>query len=79
MEMQTGRDWEDRLQDEGTWERIKGKIRETWGDLTDDEMDQARGNFEQFTGRVKEKTGESAEEIKRKFRDWSRDDYEEPI
>jgi uncharacterized protein YjbJ (UPF0337 family) len=71
MELQTGRDWEDRLQDEGTWDRIKGKIRETWGDLTDDDMDQARGNFEQFAGRVKEKTGESAEEIQRKFRDWT--------
>jgi len=71
MELQTGRDWEDRLQDEGTWDRIKGKIRETWGDLTDDDMEQARGNFEQFTGRVKEKTGESAEEIQRKFREWT--------
>jgi uncharacterized protein YjbJ (UPF0337 family) len=71
MELQTGRDWEDRLQDEGTWDRIKGKIRETWGDLTDDDVDQARGNFEQFTGRVKEKTGESAEEIQRKFREWT--------
>jgi uncharacterized protein YjbJ (UPF0337 family) len=71
MELQTGRDWEDRLQDEGTWDRIKGKIRETWGDLTDDDMDQARGNFEQFAGRVKEKTGESAEEIQRKFREWT--------
>jgi uncharacterized protein YjbJ (UPF0337 family) len=71
MELQTGRDWEDRLQDEGTWDRIKGKIRETWGDLTDDDMEQARGNFEQFAGRVKEKTGESAEEIQRKFREWT--------
>ena len=71
MELQTGRDWEDRLQDEGTWDRIKGKIRETWGDLTDDDMDQARGNFEQFAGRVKEKTGESAAEIQRKFREWT--------
>jgi len=71
MELQTDRDWEDRLQDEGTWQRIKGKIRETWGDLTDDDMDQARGNFEQFAGRVKEKTGESAEEVQRRFREWT--------
>jgi uncharacterized protein YjbJ (UPF0337 family) len=71
MELQTERDWEDRLRDEGTWERIKGKIRETWGDLTDDDLDQARGNFEQFAGRVKEKTGESAEEVKRRFREWT--------
>lgn len=71
MELQTGRDWEDRLQDEGTWQRVKGKIRESWGDLTDDEMEQARGNFDQFAGRVKEKTGETAEDIQRKFREWT--------
>jgi uncharacterized protein YjbJ (UPF0337 family) len=71
MEMQTGRDWEDRLQDEGAWQRVKGKIRETWGDLTDDEMEQARGNFDQFTGTVKEKTGETAETIQRKFQEWT--------
>ncbi|HSJ83013.1 MAG TPA: CsbD family protein [Acidimicrobiia bacterium] len=71
MELQTGRDWEDRLQDEGTWQRVKGKIRETWGDLTDDDMEKARGNFDQFAGRVKEKTGETAEDIQRKFAEWT--------
>lgn len=71
MELQTGRDWEDRLQDEGTWQRVKGKIRESWGDLTDDEMEHARGNFDQFAGKVKEKTGETAEDIQRKFREWT--------
>jgi uncharacterized protein YjbJ (UPF0337 family) len=71
MELQTGRDWEDRLQDEGTWQRVKGKMRETWGDLTDDDMEQARGNFDQFAGRVKEKTGETAEDIQRKFAEWT--------
>lgn len=74
MEMQTGRDWTERLQDEGVWERIKGKIRETWADLTDDEVEQARGNFEQFSGRVKQQTGESAEDVQRRFREWTHND-----
>jgi len=71
MELQTGTDWEDRLQDEGTWQRVKGKMREEWGHLTDDEMEQLRGNFEQFSGRVKEVTGETAEEIQRKLKEWA--------
>ncbi len=71
MEIQTDRAWHDRLQDEGTWDRVKGKIREQWGDLTDDEIDSARGNFEQFTGSVKQKTGESIETIQDKFRNWT--------
>jgi uncharacterized protein YjbJ (UPF0337 family) len=71
MELQTGTDWEDRLQDEGTWQRVKGKMREEWGHLTDDEMEQLRGNFEQFSGRVKEVTGETAEDIQRKIKEWA--------
>jgi len=71
MEIQTERAWHDRLQDEGTWDRLRGKIREQWGDLTDDEVDQARGNFEQFAGRVKQTTGETAETIQEKFREWT--------
>jgi uncharacterized protein YjbJ (UPF0337 family) len=71
MDIQTERPWHERLQDEGTWDRVKGKIREQWGDLTDDEIEQARGNFEQFSGRVKQMTGDTAENIQRKFEEWT--------
>lgn len=64
-------DWNDRLQDEGTWDKIRGKAREEWGDLTDDEMDQARGNWDQFVGTVKQKTGQTADAIEAKFREWT--------
>ncbi|HEX5696362.1 MAG TPA: CsbD family protein [Acidimicrobiia bacterium] len=71
MEIHTETAWHERLQDEGTWDRVKGKIREQWGDLTDDEVEQARGNFEQFSGRVKQVTGDTAENIQRKFEEWT--------
>jgi uncharacterized protein YjbJ (UPF0337 family) len=64
-------DWSDRLQDQGTWDRVRGNIRSTWGDLTDQEVEQARGNWEQFVGTVKQKTGETADAIERKFEDWT--------
>lgn len=64
-------DWNDRLQDQGTWDRVRGNIRSTWGDLTDQEVEHARGNWEQFVGAVKEKTGETADAIERKFEDWT--------
>ena len=69
--MEEDRDWNDRIQDEGTWEKERGNIREEWGDLTDQETEQARGNWEQFVGTVKEKTGESADAIERKFKEWT--------
>ena len=64
-------DFDTKLQVEGTWDQVKGKIREEWGDLTDDEVEQARGNFEQFVGTVKEKTGETADAIRDKIRRWA--------
>lgn len=64
-------DWNDQLQDEGTWDKVKGKARETWGELTDQEMEEARGNWDQFVGTVKEKTGETADAIEAKFKEWT--------
>lgn len=65
------RDWSERLRDEGTWQRVKGNIRAEWGDLTDQEVEQARGNWEKFLGAIKEKTGETADAIERKFEEWA--------
>lgn len=69
--MDTAYDWNDRLADSGRWDQVKGKIREQWGDVTDQELEQARGNFEQLVGKIKEKTGETADAIERKLRDWA--------
>jgi uncharacterized protein YjbJ (UPF0337 family) len=57
-------DWAQRMQDEGAWQQFKGSIREHWGDLTDDEMDQSRGSLEQLIGAIKEKTGETTDSIR---------------
>ncbi len=52
---------------EGKWEQMKGKIREQWADLTDDEAEQARSDREQFFGKVQEKYGETRESAQQKF------------
>jgi uncharacterized protein YjbJ (UPF0337 family) len=57
------------LKTEGRFDRVKGRARSIWGDLTDDDFDKARGNVENLIGRIKEKTGESAEDIRRKLGD----------
>jgi uncharacterized protein YjbJ (UPF0337 family) len=48
---------------EGKWQNAKGRIREAWGDLTDDELEQTHGNWDQLVGKIKEKTGETTESI----------------
>lgn len=67
----TNHDMSARLQMEGAWDKFRGKAREEWAELTDQELEEARGNWEQFVGTVKQKTGESAESIERKLEDWT--------
>ncbi len=52
---------------EGRWDQLKGKARQAWGNLTDDDLDVAEGNYEELIGRIKERTGESAEAIKERL------------
>lgn len=48
---------------EGNWNEIKGKLREKWGQLTDDDLPQIRGDAEQLIGAIQRKTGEAREAI----------------
>ena len=42
---------------EGNWKQFKGKIQEKWGDLTDDDLDQAAGKRDQLIGRLQARYG----------------------
>lgn len=46
---------------EGNWMQIKGKVRETWGKLTDDDIDVIAGRRDQLVGKIKEHYGKSVE------------------
>jgi uncharacterized protein YjbJ (UPF0337 family) len=49
----------------GNWNQLKGKIKEHWGQLTDNELDQAKGNVDQLIGVIQNKTGKARGEIER--------------
>ena len=55
---------------EGNWKQLKGKIKEKWGQLTDDEIDMMEGNREQFEGKIQEKYGIGKDQAKRNVDDW---------
>ena len=61
---------EDRIK--GNWKQFTGKAREQWGDLTDDEVQQAKGNREQLAGVIQKKYGIAKEEAERQVDDWQR-------
>lgn len=48
---------------EGQWNELKGQIQERWGGLTDDELQQARGNANQLIGLIQQRTGEARSAI----------------
>jgi uncharacterized protein YjbJ (UPF0337 family) len=50
---------------EGRWDQLKGRVQKLWGDLTDDDLQRAKGDFNRLVGVIKEKTGKTEEEIER--------------
>lgn len=55
---------------EGNWKQFKGKIKEQWGQLTDDDIDKMEGNREAFEGKIQEKYGIGKDQAKRNVDDW---------
>ena len=62
------------LRTEGRIDRIRGRVRQQWGALTDDDFDQAQGNTENLIGRIKEKTGDTVESIQSKLQEFFDED-----
>ena len=52
---------------EGKLDKLRGRIKESWGVLTDDDIDRAEGKLDRLVGTIKEKTGESADAIRDKL------------
>ena len=62
----------DRIQ--GNWKQFKGKAREQWGKLTDDDLDVVAGKRDQLTGRIQERYGIAKDVAERQIDDWTRRD-----
>jgi uncharacterized protein YjbJ (UPF0337 family) len=49
--------------DVGSSSKASGRIKQSWGVLTDDEIDQTEGKWDRVVGLIKEKTGDTAEAV----------------
>jgi uncharacterized protein YjbJ (UPF0337 family) len=56
-------DTDDRLQFEGKWDQMRGRVKEAWGVLSDDELDRTEGKWDRLVGTIKERTGEGVDAI----------------
>jgi uncharacterized protein YjbJ (UPF0337 family) len=55
---------------QGQWTQLKGRVREQWGKLTDDDLDQIQGRSEQLIGRIQERYGVARDEAERQLDNW---------
>lgn len=46
----------------GQWKQLKGKVKQQWGRLTDDELDQVNGRYDELAGLIQERYGYSRDE-----------------
>lgn len=52
----------------GKWKEIKGEIRKAWGNLTDDEVEQTKGNMESISGLIQQKFGLTKEQASERLK-----------
>lgn len=53
----------DRLELKGGWNELKGKIKQAYGDLTDDDLIREEGKDDELLGKLQQKTGKSRDEL----------------
>lgn len=57
---------------QGNWKQLKGKAKERWGKLTDDELDQVEGRRDQLAGKIQEKYGKTKEEAEKDVKEFQK-------
>ena len=55
---------------EGNWKQFKGRVKEKWGNLTDDDLDRVDGHREQLEGVIQERYGVAKDQVRRDIDRW---------
>ena len=53
-----------KLKMNGSWNEVKGKIKQEYGDLTDDDLTYEDGKDDELLGKIQQKVGKTKEELK---------------
>ena len=54
----------------GKWNQVKGKVKQKYADLTDDDLLYVEGKSDELLGRLQEKTGKTKEQLKDEIDKW---------
>jgi uncharacterized protein YjbJ (UPF0337 family) len=56
---------------EGNWKQFSGEVRKQWGKITDNELEEIRGEREKLAGRIQESYGITRDEANRQIDEWA--------
>ena len=56
----------------GNWKQLKGKVKEQWGKLTDDDLDVIAGKRDQLLGRIQARHGVTKDVAEQQIKDWEK-------
>ena len=57
---------------EGNWKQVTGRVKEQWGELTDDDLTVVAGRRDQLSGKIQEHYGVAKDEAERQIAEWER-------
>ena len=58
-----------KLEIKGDWNITKGKLKQKWAKLTDDDLQYVEGKSDELLGRIQKRTGESREAVEKAIKD----------
>jgi uncharacterized protein YjbJ (UPF0337 family) len=57
----------------GRWKQLRGAVKERWGELTDDDVDQVRGEWDRLVGKLQETYGYKKEQAEAEISEFLED------
>lgn len=57
----------EKLKIKGSWNEMKGKLKQKYGQLTDDDLIFAEGKEDEFYGRLQQKLGKTKEQVRKEI------------
>ena len=60
----------DKLEIKGDWNITKGKLKQKWATLTDDDLQYVEGKHEELFGRIQKRTGETREAVEKAIKEF---------
>ena len=60
----------DKLEIKGDWNITKGKLKQKWAKLTDDDLQYVEGKHDELFGRIQKRTGETLESVEKTIKEF---------